>query len=98
MLANVIGLKRDGRGGTIDVAEATRLALLCMMQPTSPVDGDIALLPVQPRSPLHAASSTDPTELEQPIEHRTVVTDVVLALLLGETVHVVGGDALQEVD
>jgi hypothetical protein len=83
---------------TIDVAEATCFALLCVMQTASPVDGDVAFSAVQSCSALHAASSADTTELEQAIEDGTVVADVVLALLLAEVIHVVWSDALKEID
>lgn len=83
---------------TIDVAEATGLALLCMMQSTSPIDCDIALPSVQTRRAFHCAASADTAELEQPVEDWAIVSDVVLALLLREIVHVVGGDFVKEVD
>ena len=69
-----------------------------MMQPSRPIDGDIALAAIQPRRALHTAPRTDATELKQAIKHGTVIANIVLALLLGKTVHVVGGDPLQEVD
>lgn len=68
------------------------------MQTTGPVDCDIALAPVQTRRALHCAARADTAELEQPVEHRAVVSDVVLALLLGVAVHVVWGDLVEEVD
>jgi hypothetical protein len=83
---------------TIDVAKATCFALLCVMQTASPVDGDVAFSAVQPCGTLHAASGADTTKLEQAVEDRTVVADVVLALLLAEVVHVVRSDALEEID
>jgi len=83
---------------TIDVAKATGLAFLGMMQTASPVDSNVALAAVQPCGALHAASSTDTTEFEQSVEHRTVVADVVFALFFAEVVHVVWCDALQEID
>ena len=83
---------------TVDVAETTGFALLGVMQTTSPVHSNIAFAAVQPRRTLHAAASTDTAEFEQTVEDRTVVADVVFALLFAEVVHVVWGDALQEVD
>lgn len=83
---------------TVDVAETTGLAFLGVVQTTSPVDGDVALAAIQPCGALHAASSADSAELEQAVEDGTVVTDIVFALLFAKVVHVVGSDALQEID
>lgn len=90
--------RRGGCERTIDVAEATGFALLGMVKASSPVDRNVALLTVQARGALHAATSTDAAELEETIKDGTVVADVVLDLLLLVAVHVVGGDALKEVD
>jgi hypothetical protein len=68
------------------------------MQATRPVDCDIALSSVQTRRAFHCATRADTAELEQPIEHRAVVSDVVLALLLREVVHVVRGDFVEKVN
>jgi hypothetical protein len=68
------------------------------MQAAGPVDGDVALAAVQTRCALHGAAGADAAELEQAVEHGTVVADVVLALLLGVLVHVVRGDLVQKVD
>jgi hypothetical protein len=83
---------------TIDVAEATCFALLCVVETASPVHGDVALAAVQPCGTLHAASSADTAELEQTVKDRAVIADVVFALLFAEVVHVVGSDALEEID
>lgn len=83
---------------TIDVAEATGFALLGVMQATSPVNCDVALLAVEAGGALHAASSADAAELEEAVKYGTVISDVVFALLLLVGVHVVGGDFLQEID
>ena len=69
-----------------------------MVQPTSPVDCDIAFAPVEPRGAFHATAGADPTKLEESIENRAVVSDIVLRLILGKVVHIVGRDLLQEVD
>ena len=66
------------------------------MQTASPVDGNVAFLAVETRRALHAAACADAAELEQPIENRTVIPDVVLALLSHKGVHVVRRDSLQE--
>ena len=83
---------------TVDVAETTGLAFLGVMQTTGPVHSNVALAAVQPRRALHAAASADTAELEQSVKDGTVVADVVFALLFAEVVHVVWGDALQEID
>jgi hypothetical protein len=83
---------------TIDVAKTASFALLRVMKPASPIDRDIALSSVQSRRALHGASRADAAKLEQTVKDRTVVSDVVLALLLGEAVHVIGGDLVQELD
>lgn len=66
---------------TIDVAEATCLALLRVMQATSPVDGDVAFAAIETRCTLHTATSTNPAEFKKAIEDRAIVTHVVLGLL-----------------
>jgi hypothetical protein len=68
------------------------------MQTASPVDSNVAFAAVQPCGALHATSSADATELEQAVEDRAIVANVILALLFAEVVHVVGCDALQEID
>ena len=69
-----------------------------MMKATSPIDGNIALLTIQTSSSLHTATSADAAKLEKAIENRTIVTDVVLALLSHVAVHVVGCDLLQKIN
>ena len=83
---------------TIDVAEATGLALLGVMESTSPVDRDVAFASVEARSALHAATGGDTAELEEAIKDGTIVADIELALLFHEGVHIVGGDLLEKVD
>lgn len=85
-------------GRTVDIAEAAGLALLCVVQAAGPVDGNVALAAVQASGALHGAAGADAAELEQAVEDRAVVADVVLALLAREVVHVVGRDLVQEVD
>jgi hypothetical protein len=65
-----------------------------MMQTTSPVDSNLTLLAIESRRTLHTATSTYATELEQPVEHWTVVTDIVFALLFAVCLHIVGGHSL----
>ena len=69
-----------------------------MMQATSPIHSHVTLPAVQPRGAFHTPTRTDATKLEQAIEHRAVVTHVILPLLLGEVVHVIGRHPLQEID
>ena len=68
------------------------------MQSTCPVDGNVALVAVEAGSTLHASARADAAELEEAIEDRAVIADVVLALLSHKGVHVVGRDFLQEFD
>lgn len=102
---NVCRLLAGGRRGhdrvvlcTVDVTETTGFALLGVVEATSPVDGDVALLAVEAGGALHAATGADATEFEEAVKDGTVVSDVVFALLLLIGVHVVGCDLLQEVD
>ncbi len=90
--------KKRSRKLTIDVTEATCLALLRMMKSTSPVDCDIAFATVETSSTLHASTSTNTTELEESVKDRAIVTNIVLPLLLCERVHVVWCHFLEEVD
>jgi hypothetical protein len=91
-------LARCRRILTVDIAETTSFALLCVVQSAGPVDRDIALPAVQTRRTLHGASRADSAKLEQAVKHRTIVADIVLALLLSKAVHVVGRDLVQELD
>ena len=68
------------------------------MQTAGPVDSDVALPTVQTRRALHGAAGADAAKLEQSIEDWTIIPDIVLALFLGEVVHVVGSDLVEEVD
>jgi hypothetical protein len=83
---------------TVDVAEATGFTFLGVVKATSPIDGDVALLSVQSRGTLHTTTRTDTAKLEETIEHRTIISDVVFSLLPHETVHIVRCDFLQEID
>lgn len=68
------------------------------MEASGPVDGNIAFTTVQSRCTFHTTTRTDTTEFEQPIEDRTIVSDVILSLLLRERVHIVRCDLLEKVD
>lgn len=68
------------------------------MQAASPVDGNFALLAVQSRRALHAATCANPTELEQSVEHWTIISDIVFALLFTVRLHIVWRYSLQEVN
>lgn len=83
---------------TIDIAEATRFALLGVVKTTSPVDGNIAFVAVQSRSTFHAASGANSTELKETVKHGAIVSYIVPALFLHEVVHIVRCDLGQEVD
>lgn len=86
------------RDYTIDIAEATRFALLGVVKTTSPVDGNIAFVAVQSRSTFHAASGANSTELKETVKHGAIVSYIVPALFLHEVVHIVRCDLGQEVD
>lgn len=62
---------------TIDITESRCLALLRVMQPTRPIDSDITLASVETGCTFHATTCADTTELEEAIEHGTVVADIV---------------------
>ena len=68
------------------------------MKTSSPIDCDVAFATVQTRSTLHATTRADTTELEESVEYRTIITNVVFPLLLGERVHVVWCYLLEKVD
>lgn len=74
---------------TVDVAEAAGFTLLSMVETTSPIDSDIALLAVESCGALHASASGNTTEFEEPIEDRTIISYVEFALLFRECFHVV---------
>ena len=74
---------------TIHIAETTGFAFLSVMEPTSPVHSDVALVTVETRCAFHTATGANTTKFEQTIEHWTVITDVAPALLLCKTLHVV---------
>lgn len=83
---------------TIDVAETTGFALLGVMQATSPIDRDVALLAIESSSTLHRASSADTAELKEAVENGAIVADVVSSLLAHVGVHVIRCDLREEVD
>lgn len=68
------------------------------MEAAGPVDGDVALLAVEPSGTLHAAAGTDAAELEETVEDGAVVADVKFGLLPLEVLHVFWADLLQEID
>jgi hypothetical protein len=68
------------------------------MKTSSPVDGDVAFATVQTSCPLHASTSANTAELKKTVEDRAIITDIVLSLLLCESIHVVGSDFLEEVN
>jgi len=68
------------------------------MKSSRPVDGDVAFAPVESSSSLHTATSADAAEIEQAIEDWAIVTNIVFALFLGEVIHVVRSNFLQEID
>lgn len=69
-----------------------------MVEATCPVHSNIAFVAVKPGSALHTTTSTNAAELEKPIEYRTIITDIVLALLLRICLHVVGRHFGKEID
>jgi hypothetical protein len=83
---------------TIDIAETACFALLGMMKTSSPIDCYVAFATIETGSTLHASTRANTAELEESIEDRTIITNVIFALLLSERVHVVGRDLLKEVD
>jgi hypothetical protein len=83
---------------TVDVTKTTCFTLLCMMKTASPIDSDVAFTTVQARSTLHTATSADTTEFEQSVEDRTIISNIVLALLLSVCIHVVWCNLSEKVD
>lgn len=88
----------EGGTHTIDITEATCFALFGVVKPTSPVDSNITLVAIQSRGTFHTTSSTDTAEFEKPVKNRTVVTDIVPTLFLGELIHVVWCHFGQEIN
>lgn len=68
------------------------------MKTTCPIDRNVAFATVEACSTLHTATSRDTTELEEAIKHRTIVTDIELALLFHKGIHVVWRHLLEKVD
>lgn len=87
-----------GRLLTIHVTKATGFAFLGVVKTTGPVDGNVALLAVETRRALHAASGTNAAKLEQAVKDGAIVPDVELGLLFLVRVHVVWSHLLKEVD
>jgi hypothetical protein len=83
---------------TIDIAEATSFALLCMVQATGPIHCDVAFLAIKSGSTLHRPATTDAAEFKEAIEHRTIVSNVEASLLLTVILHVVGVDLAKEIN
>jgi hypothetical protein len=66
---------KDGKHNVVDVAEATGLALLGVVEPASPVDGHVGGAGVERRSSSQGAAGGDGAELEEPREGGTVFAD-----------------------
>lgn len=69
-----------------------------MVKTTGPVNGNVTLVAVEPSGTLHTTTRADTAKLEEPIENGTIVSDIVLALLLREGVHIVRCNLRKEVD
>jgi len=100
MSCNRFSLRSGYLGGslTIDVAEATCLTLLCVMEASSPINSDIALAAVKTGCTLHATTRTDATELEKSIEDWAIISDIELALLFRVAFHIVWSDFLKKLN
>ena len=99
---------QNGQHNVVDVAEPRRLRLLGVVQPPSPVDGDVREAVVQPHRSVERPPRVPLAELVQPVEDGAVrgVSHVVAAHLgaLGDVwsdalqkVHVLGGVELGQV-
>lgn len=80
----------------VDIAEAGRLEFLCVMQPATPVDGDVAAVVVQLGGAVQRSAGVHGAEVEEAVEHGTVVSYVEVAQVLGVALQVLRRDALQE--
>lgn len=69
-----------------------------MVKSTGPVNGNVALVAVEPGGTLHTTTRANTAKLKEPIEDGTVISDIVFALLLREGVHVVRCNLRKEVD
>ena len=100
MSCNRFSLRSGYLGGslTIDVAEATCLTLLCVMEASSPINSDIALAAVKTGCTLHATTRADTAKLEKPIKDRAIIANIELALLFRVILHIIWCDLLKEVD
>ena len=67
------------------------------MQSTRPINCNVAFSSIQTRCTFHTTASANAAELEKAIEHRTIVSNIVFALLFCIVIHVVGRYALQEI-
>lgn len=83
---------------TVKVAKSGCFALFGVMKTTSPIDGDVALSAVQSSRSLHTSTTGDTAELKESIKHRTIISNVILSLLLGELIHIVGSNFGQEIN
>ena len=83
---------------TIHVAETASLALLCVVETTSPVYSDITFVAIEASRTLHATPGTNTTEFKETVEHGTIITHVVLALLFCKRIHIIRGNLGEEVD
>lgn len=83
---------------TVNITETACFALFRMVETSGPVDGNVAFISVKTRSAFHAATGTNSAKLEKSVKDRTVITDVIPALLSCKPVHVVRRYFAQEVD
>jgi len=96
--ANFLVMGSEKTSLTINVTEATSLALLRVMKTTSPVHSYIAFTPVQSCSTLHTAACADSTELEKAIEHWAIIPYIESTLLFLVCFHVIRRDFVEKID
>ena len=60
----------------IHIAKPRSLTFLSMVQPTSPIDGDIGISSVQLNGGTNGATGRGLAETEKPIEHGAILSDI----------------------
>ena len=68
----------DGEDEVVDVAESRSLGFLRVMQTAGPVDGDVAETLVQAHGAVDGAARVQLAEIEEAVEDRAVLAEVVL--------------------
>lgn len=67
---------KNAQNNVIHITESRGLTFLSVVQPTSPIDGDISILPIKLHGSAHRTTSGGLTKVEKPVKNRAVLADI----------------------